>query len=159
MKHTLPRVAILAGALLLPVPSVGEAAGRYPLPFVRVATAGGDVLAAERDGRTLYTFSGGRDARCDIDCARDWQPFLVRANDFPTDGLGVVHRADSTRQWTLGNRPLYQFAGDRARGEAYGDGIGHWHALRPGDIGGESDVDAERPAGERAVEVRSGGYT
>ena len=109
--------------------------GDYPPPLVRVGTNGGEVLAAERNGRTLYVRSRGSDPSCLGPCALDWPPFLISPRDFPGDGLSVVHRADGGRQWSLGGRPLHFFAGDTARGEARGDGIGRWRALRPKDIG------------------------
>lgn len=106
----------------------------YGMPLVRVATAGGVVLAAERNGRTLYARPPGGIDRCTEPCSFDWPPFLVSHNDFPTDGLTVVHRPEGVRQWSLGHRPLHFFIGDATRGETRGDGMGRWRALRPKDI-------------------------
>ena len=126
------------GMMLLAAATGGastSASGGYELPLIRVATTGGVVLAAERNARTLYVRLGSDGVPRTGDCALDWPPFLVRPDDFPTDGLSVVHRPDGSRQWSLGNWPLHFFIGDATRGEAHGDGIGRWRALRPALLG------------------------
>ena len=134
------RIAVRAiGAAALAAASLGPvAAGDYAPPLVRVATPGGAVLAADRNGRTLYVRPRGDGARCLGRCSLDWPPFLVRPDDFPTDGLGILLRPDGSRQWAVGDRPLHFFVGDATRGETYGDGLGAWRALRPEALGAAS---------------------
>lgn len=88
------------------------------------------------DGMTLYTYdrdSQGSPSRCEGICARLWPPFLASADARPTEGYGVIVRADGSRQWTYRGHPLYRYAGDTAAGSTQGDGVnGTWHiALHP----------------------------
>ena len=130
-------VAAVLSAVVANMPTA--ASGAYGPPTIPTSGSQGVVLAAERSGRTLYVSErgGGPSARCDELCAERWPPFEVSPLDFPTDGLGVVHRADGTRQWALGDRPLHFFADDRRQGDAGGDGEVGWRALRPADLLGE----------------------
>ena len=111
----------------------GAVAGDYAPPLVTTAGVSGPLLAAERNGRTLYVRhdANGGAGRCDEECARQWPAYEVLPVDFPTDGLGIVHRADGTRQWAMDGRALHFFAADRRRGEALGEGVDGWRAVRP----------------------------
>lgn len=101
--------------------------------LVAVDTASGQVIAAAETGLTLYTFRN--DARntsnCYDSCADAWPPFLAKAGAEARDGLDIIERRDGTRQWALGGQPLYFWAGDSARGDVNGDGVGGvWDAVR-----------------------------
>ncbi|MEM9796172.1 MAG: hypothetical protein AAF919_06770 [Pseudomonadota bacterium] len=117
-----------AAALLI---AFGTAASAQTL--VAVNTNIGEVIAAGKTGMTLYTFR--KDARnnsnCYNDCAQAWPPFTASASAQPDGAMGIIERRDGTRQWALNGKPLYFWAGDAARGDATGDGVGGvWDAVR-----------------------------
>jgi len=96
----------------------------------------GEVLV-NSEGRTLYAFSG---EECEGACAKAWPPLLDESGEQqPSNGtaaarLGTVERPDGTTQVTYAGQPLYSFGGDKAPGEANGDGEsafgGTWTALK-----------------------------
>jgi predicted lipoprotein with Yx(FWY)xxD motif len=105
------------------------------------ATGLGEVLV-DSEGHTLYAFSGdgGGAPSCEGACVEAWPPLLDEAGEpQPSNGtaaarLGTVARADGSRQVTYAGRPLYTFGGDKAPGEANGNGRsafgGTWTALK-----------------------------
>jgi predicted lipoprotein with Yx(FWY)xxD motif len=102
-----------------------------------VDSAKGPVVAATEGGMTLYTFrkdTAGTSA-CYDDCAKAWPPFLAddEDEDKVEGDLTVIERTDGTYQWAMKGMPLYFFAGDKAKGDANGDGVkGVWDAVHPG---------------------------
>jgi predicted lipoprotein with Yx(FWY)xxD motif len=106
--------------------------------FVSLGSAAGlgEVLV-NSEGRTLYAFSG---ETCEGACAKAWLPLLDESGEpQPSNGtaaarLGTTERPDGTTQVTYGGHPLYSFGGDKAPGEANGDGEsafgGTWTALK-----------------------------
>jgi predicted lipoprotein with Yx(FWY)xxD motif len=106
--------------------------------FVSLGSAKGlgEVLV-NSEGRTLYAFSG---EECEGACAKAWPPLLAEAGEpQPSNGtsaarLGTIERPDGTTQVTYADHPLYTFGGDKAPGEANGDGEsafgGTWTALK-----------------------------
>ncbi|MCK8464465.1 hypothetical protein MUY35_11445 [Aliiroseovarius sp. S1339] len=93
----------------------------------------GKVIVSAKTGMTLYTFR--KDAKdksnCYDDCATSWPPFTAGASAEADGALGIIDRKDGTRQWTLKGKPLYFWAGDSARGDVTGDGVGGvWDAVR-----------------------------
>ena len=103
------------------------------------ATSIGRIIV-DVQGRTLYLFAKdtGPTSRCIGRCAADWPPVPVTGAPQAADGasataLGVVARADGTRQLTYGGHPLYYFAGDKSPGQLNGQGIDEfgakWYAL------------------------------
>ncbi|MGH2937354.1 MAG: COG4315 family predicted lipoprotein [Solirubrobacterales bacterium] len=96
----------------------------------------GEVLV-NSEGRTLYAFSG---EECEGACAKAWPPLLDESGEpQPSNGtaaarLGTIERPDGTAQVTYAGHPLYSFGGDKAPGEANGDGEsafgGTWTALK-----------------------------
>ena len=99
-----------------------------------VATGGGKVMAAAKTGMTVYTFR--KDAKgvsnCYDDCATNWPPFLAAEGAKAEGDLGIIERKDGSYQWTLNGMPLYFWAGDAAKGDATGDGVGGvWDVVRP----------------------------
>jgi predicted lipoprotein with Yx(FWY)xxD motif len=77
------------------------------------------------DGRgfVLYAFTKDRGrSACSSACARAWPPYVVRSSVRAGAGvkqslLGVVRRANGTRQVTYAGRPLYYYVGDRRPGQ------------------------------------------
>lgn len=95
------------------------------------AFAAGMVMDAK--GMTLYIFdkdAGGVSA-CYADCAAKWPPYLGAADAKLTEGWTLVDRTDGTRQWAYDGKPMYYFAGDKAKGDMAGDGMGGmWHVIK-----------------------------
>jgi predicted lipoprotein with Yx(FWY)xxD motif len=101
-------------------------------------TRAGTVLASSR-GLTLYYYSEDKPhsgtSACTGSCATAWPPLAapVRApKGVRLPGrLGVITRPDGVRQVTLNGYPLYFYAGDKAPGQAKGNGIeGAWHVIK-----------------------------
>ena len=98
-----------------------------------VNTDSGKVLASAKTGMTLYTFRKDSKNRsnCYNDCAAAWPPFLAEKSAKANGALGIIKRKDGSRQWALRGKPLYFWAGDTARGDVTGDGVGGvWDAVR-----------------------------
>jgi hypothetical protein len=94
----------------------------------------------DQSGRTTYMFdrdvAGSGTAACLGACAAVWPPLTAIGSPSAGPGIsgsvGVITRADGKRQVTLNGRPLYEFSGDHAAGDANGDGFGGvWHVARP----------------------------
>ncbi|MEM9973006.1 MAG: hypothetical protein AAF771_02425 [Pseudomonadota bacterium] len=101
--------------------------------LVAVNTNIGEVIAAGKNGMTLYTFrnDAADTSNCYGDCAQAWPPFTAGDAAKANGALGVIERRDGTRQWTLNGQPLYFWAGDSAQGDATGDGVGGvWDVVR-----------------------------
>ena len=108
-------------------------------PALRVTlTPAGAVLASSR-GLTLYYYTqdnpgSGRSA-CTGGCASTWPP-LVAPVSAPAGvrlpgPLGTITRPDGVRQVTINGYPLYTYVGDKAQGQATGNGIeGVWHVIK-----------------------------
>lgn len=121
------------------------------------ATAGssssGDALMVSSDaslgqivtngqGRTVYrydldTADSGKSS-CTGSCATAWPPVTVSGSGTPTVAgvsqslVGVITRADGTKQLTLAGWPLYTYAGDSGPGSVTGQGVaGIWWAVTP----------------------------
>ncbi len=122
-----------------------KAAGPVGGSDVRLAVmdiAGLGRVMTDREGMTLYRFDKDKskpsEATCAGDCAAKWPPVLVPDGaEVEVDGLdkadvGVVERADGTRQATVGGWPLYRFAGDEVPCDTNGHGVGGtWFAAAP----------------------------
>lgn len=117
-----------AAIVLVMTASVAAAAD-----LVAVNTPSGQVVAAAETGLTLYTFrkDSTNTSNCYGSCADAWPPFLAEAGAKAKGGLSVIERRDGTQQWAMGGKPLYFWAGDEARGDVTGDGVGGvWDAVR-----------------------------
>ncbi len=107
-------------------------------------------------GRALYLFEAdtGATSNCNGQCAQVWPPLLVGGTaPMPSGGaqaalLGTTTRADGTKQVTYNGHPLYYFMGDKAPGDASGQGInrfgGSWYVVDP--AGNKIDPDDAAPA-------------
>jgi predicted lipoprotein with Yx(FWY)xxD motif len=101
-------------------------------------TSVGTVLASSR-GLTLYYYAedkpGSGKSVCTGSCASAWPPLAapVRAPAgvrLPGP-LGMITRPGGLRQVTINGYPVYRFAGDKAPGQAAGNGIhGAWHVIK-----------------------------
>jgi len=104
----------------------------------------GERVVVNSQGHTLYALSGESKSHqfcTSAECLKFWPPARVSSKGTRlTDGsgvhgkLGVITRPRGILQVTLRGLPLYRFSGDKAKGEANGEGItfpgGHtWHAV------------------------------
>jgi predicted lipoprotein with Yx(FWY)xxD motif len=113
------------------------AAGGGGLMEVR-QTRIGTVLANPR-GFTVYYFlvdkRGSGKSSCYGQCAALW-PAVIGPVRFPAGlklpgAVGYITRTGGARQLTIGGWPIYTFAGDKAPGQANGQGLGHvWYVIK-----------------------------
>jgi len=98
----------------------------------------GQVLASSR-GLTLYYYGedkpGSGTSMCTGACATAWPPLAAPvkapAGVHLPGPLGVITRPNGVKQVTLNGYPLYFYAGDKASGQATGNGIeGSWHVIK-----------------------------
>ncbi len=98
----------------------------------------GTVLASSK-GLTLYYYTedkpGSGKSVCTGGCATAWPPLAAPvkapAGVRLPGRLGMITRADGTKQVTLNGYPLYYYADDKAPGQAAGNGVeGAWHVIK-----------------------------
>jgi predicted lipoprotein with Yx(FWY)xxD motif len=125
-----------------------------------VHTMSGQQVVTNSKGFTLYWFAPDTSttSKCTGSCATFWPPVKgpVTAGSGVTGTLGTITRSDGTTQATYDGHPLYTFAGDKAPGQANGNGKnlsgGLWY---------EMTVSGAKPAagtGASASASAKGGY-
>jgi predicted lipoprotein with Yx(FWY)xxD motif len=101
-------------------------------------TRAGRVLASSR-GMTLYYYSedkrGSGTSACTGGCATAWPPLAAPvkapAGVRLPGPLGMITRSGGVRQVTINGFPVYLYAGDKAPGQAAGNGVeGSWHVIK-----------------------------
>jgi len=102
------------------------------LALVKVASLGmlGQGLI-DTNGMTLYirkSDTGGKSS-CTGSCATTWPPLRASSNNLAkpqglSGDLGTTMRDDGSMQVTYNGQPLYTYSGDKAPGDATGQGIG-----------------------------------
>lgn len=121
--------------------ATGENVGEvwFTIPPETVGVSEGGYLTGA-DGFTLYTFDNDAEgvSNCADECAENWPPLTVAANERVTAGEGVtgelatIERADGRLQVTYNGMPLYYWVEDKAPGDTTGDGVGDvWHLAMP----------------------------
>jgi predicted lipoprotein with Yx(FWY)xxD motif len=102
----------------------------------------GTILAAGPEQKTVYLFEGdkGSASTCSGACVHVWPPVTTSgeaksAGSAMAADLGTITRPDGTRQVTYKGHPLYFFARDGDKGDAYGQGVvgfgASWYVLAP----------------------------
>ena len=147
------------GAYGVPTGSSSSAtpASTTPTSALKVTrTSAGTVLASSR-GLTLYYYTedkpGSGKSACTGGCASAWPPLAapVRApagSRLPGP-LGMISRPGGGAQVTINGYPIYFYAGDKAPGQAAGNGIqGAWHVIKMGS--------PSQPAALRVVRTKAG---
>ena len=152
----------------LPTQSPGSTPGATSAEVVatRDVTGVGNILVT-LDGFTLYTFSkdAPNTSNCSGDCAESFPPLASTEDEVakPAGANGtfsLVTREDGTKQVVVDGHPLYRYVGDRAAGEAKGQGFnGLWFAAPasgvtaaaagggdPGSAAAESPTPTQQPA-------------
>ncbi|MCZ7527929.1 MAG: hypothetical protein M5U14_17040 [Acidimicrobiia bacterium] len=118
-------------------PPSGDAAGSTDAPTVRTASSDLGEILVDGDGRTLYVFLNdtGGTSTCSGTCADAWPPVTVDGDvavgpGLDAAGFGTITRDDGSRQVTIGEAPLYLYAGDAAAGDVNGQGLNElWYVV------------------------------
>jgi predicted lipoprotein with Yx(FWY)xxD motif len=89
-------------------------------------------------GMTLYIFTKDTAgvSNCSGGCLKAWPPLVASGDPVAGAGvtgkLGVITRADGTKQVTYNDMPLYYWASDTKAGDMTGQGVGGvWYMLSP----------------------------
>jgi predicted lipoprotein with Yx(FWY)xxD motif len=102
----------------------------------------GTVLAAGPKQMTVYLFEGDKSSgsACSGACTQVWPP-VTTSGEAKSGGsamaadVGTITRPDGTKQVTYKGHPLYYFARDGDKGDAYGQGVvgfgASWYVLAP----------------------------
>jgi len=120
--------------------AASEAAGGGSAYEVDVASGAAGKFLTGEDGKTLYIFKkdSPNTSACTGDCATNWPPFTLEADETLKAGTGVggalttFARADGTMQVAYNGAPLYYFAADKAAGDTNGQGLNNvWFVAAP----------------------------
>jgi len=114
--------------------SSAPAAGSSAL---KTAKIGGAAVVTNAKGLTLYWFvpDTATTSKCNGSCATFWPPVKgpATAGAGVTGKLATIKRADGSAQATYNGHPLYTYVGDKAPGQATGNGLnvngGVWHEV------------------------------
>jgi predicted lipoprotein with Yx(FWY)xxD motif len=126
-------LAVLGGS----VAAAGPAAPAIAGGTLKTVTIGGVTVLANAQGLTLYWFvpDTATKSTCYGTCAVYWPPVTGPASAGPgvTGRLYTITRSDGSLQAAYDGHPLYTYVGDRAPGQANGNGIdlngGVWHEV------------------------------
>jgi predicted lipoprotein with Yx(FWY)xxD motif len=121
------------------VVKLGGAAGTQAVRALKVEhTSAGTVLASSR-GLTLYYYSedkpGSGKSVCTGACIKAWPalnyPVRAPAGVHLPGKVGYIVRSSGFKQVTINGYPIYKYAGDKAPGQAKGNGIERaWHVIK-----------------------------
>ena len=106
-----------------------------------------DGVLADAAGRTVYIFDkdAPNKSNCSGGCLVAWPAFVAKAGATAQGDFGLID-ANGAKQWTVGGKPLYYFAGDAKPGDRNGDGSGGvWHVVPPAAVK-QSATRTEAPA-------------
>lgn len=125
----------------------------------------GSTVLVDAQGKTLYHLSGegnGRFLCTSAACVGEWPPLGASAATGGVSGLETVKRPDGSEQLAYKGEPLYTFVGDKAAGEANGQGVqadgGTWSAVVAGASGaGPAAASSSAPAAPAAKTSSGGG--
>jgi predicted lipoprotein with Yx(FWY)xxD motif len=145
--------------------STASAAATYVVGVrsVKVAGKAEDVLV-DAQGRTLYYFTKDTPTKvaCLGPCAKIWPPLVVKAGTTVTGAKGVTGKFTllkdvSGLQVEYQGHPLYLYAGDKAAGQANGQGFkGVWWVATPSLKDAPGAASAKAPAKAAATTSGSG---
>lgn len=116
-------------------PMMKRVAGFAAIALLSAGAADAASMLAGANGMTLYTFdkdTGGK-STCYAQCAANWPPYMVKKAAKMGQGWTEITRKDGKKQWAYDGKPVYFFKGDKAKGDAKGDGLmGLWHVIKEG---------------------------
>jgi predicted lipoprotein with Yx(FWY)xxD motif len=133
----------------------------------------GTILAAGPRHMTAYLFTADASGKptCSGACASVWPPVPAGSGAAAVSGgleaakVGAVKRADGTSQLTYAGHPLYYFAQDGDKGDAYGQGVNGfgapWYAVTPAGEAAKSkpsSAGASSSAGTETTSSAGKGY-
>jgi predicted lipoprotein with Yx(FWY)xxD motif len=128
-------------------------------------TSAGTILASA-GGYTLYFFTqdkpGSGASTCTGSCASTWPPLTgtvqAPAGVSLPGPLGMITRADGTKQVTIKGYPIYIYSGDHSPGQVNGNGMGGaWHVVKISGSSSGSSGPTPTPAGG-GYSTSGGGY-
>jgi predicted lipoprotein with Yx(FWY)xxD motif len=104
---------------------------------LNTAKIGGATVLTDAKGLTVYWFvpDTSTKSNCNGSCATYWPPVKgpVTAGSGVSGQLGTITRSDGSTQATYAGHPLYTYVGDKAPGQAKGNGLnlsgGVWHEV------------------------------
>ncbi|HSS88853.1 MAG TPA: hypothetical protein VLL69_06020 [Streptosporangiaceae bacterium] len=104
---------------------------------LKTTTIGGATVVTNAKGFTLYWFvpDTSTKSNCNGSCATYWPPVKgpATAGAGVTGKLATITRSDGSVQATYNGHPLYTYVGDKAPGQAKGNGLnlsgGVWHEV------------------------------
>jgi predicted lipoprotein with Yx(FWY)xxD motif len=144
-------------------PSSAAGASSAAVKTASNTTLGSTVLV-DAQGKTLYHLSGESNTKflcTSAACVGEWPPVSARAGSGGVSGLETVKRPDGSEQLAYKGQPLYAFAGDKAAGEANGQGVqadgGTWSAVTAGASGAGSAPAPAAPAAATSSDGESSG--
>ena len=125
---------------------------------LKTATIGGATVLTNARGFTLYWFvpDTSTKSNCNGSCATYWPPVKgpATAGAGVTGKLTTITRSDGSMQATYNGHPLYTYVGDKAPGQAKGNGLnlsgGVWHEVTASG--------AAAPASSGSASAGGGGY-
>jgi|SRR5215813_4095168 len=124
---------------------------------VKTGKVGAAVVLTDAKGFTLYWFAPDTSttSKCNGTCASFWPPLKGPVTATGIKGtFGTIKRSDGSKQATFDGHPLYTFKGDKAPGQASGNGLningGLWHQAVPSGT---------TPSAHPSASHSSGGYS
>jgi predicted lipoprotein with Yx(FWY)xxD motif len=118
-----------------------SAAAAAPVLITTKSNKLGTILAAGAKQRTVYLFEADKPGQsaCSGACTQVWPPVTAAAaksgGGAMAADLGTIARSDGTKQVTYKGHPLYLFARDGDKSDAYGQGVkgfgASWYVLSP----------------------------
>jgi predicted lipoprotein with Yx(FWY)xxD motif len=104
---------------------------------LKTTKIGGVAVLTNAKGFTLYSFvpDTSTKSNCNGSCATYWPPVKgpATAGTGVTGKLATITRSDGSIQATYNGHPLYTYVGDKAPGQAKGNGLnlsgGVWHEV------------------------------
>ena len=125
---------------------------------LKTTTISGAAVLTNGKGFTLYWFAPDTSTKsnCNGSCATYWPPVKgpATAGAGVTGKLATIMRSDGSVQATYNGHPLYTYVGDKAPGQAQGNGLningGLWHEVT---VSG-----AAAPAPSGSASAGGGGY-
>jgi predicted lipoprotein with Yx(FWY)xxD motif len=123
---------------------------------LKTARIGSVTVLTNAKGFTLYSFAPDTPTKsnCNGSCATFWPPVKGALRASGVKGtFGTIKRADGATQTSFDGHPLYTYVGDKAPGQATGNGLnlsgGVWH---------EVTTSGSAPASSSSPGSGGGGY-